>query len=59
MEGTVATFTKLYDAPHFPFRSLSERAYELGLTKVTGLTGEQFLAENKVCRYPLNLVYSY
>ncbi|RYO94241.1 hypothetical protein DL766_002249 [Monosporascus sp. MC13-8B] len=48
MRETVATFLKLYKAPYFPFRSLSERAYELGLTKITGLTGEQFLAENKI-----------
>ena len=47
-DQTIATFLRLYDEPNFPFRSLSERAYELGLTKITGVTGEQFLAENKV-----------
>ncbi|KAI5921921.1 hypothetical protein F4810DRAFT_307853 [Camillea tinctor] len=48
VQETVATFLKLYEAPQFPFRSLSTRAYELGLVKVTGLTGEQFLTENKL-----------
>lgn len=48
MQSTVATFLKLYEEPYFPFRSLSTRAFELDLTKVTGATGEQFLADNGV-----------
>lgn len=44
----VSTFLKLYQAPHFPFRSLTQRVYELGLQGATGVTGEQFLAKNKV-----------
>lgn len=48
MKATVAQFLKLYEAPHFPFRSLTTTAYELGLTKITGLTGEQFLEENNI-----------
>ncbi|KAI0599767.1 hypothetical protein F4775DRAFT_549790 [Biscogniauxia sp. FL1348] len=48
VQETVSTFLKLYEAPQFPFRSLSTRAYELGLVKATGLTGEQFLSENKL-----------
>jgi prenylcysteine oxidase/farnesylcysteine lyase len=48
MQSTVGTFLKLYDEPYFPFRSLSTRAFELDLTKVTGVTGEQFLADNGV-----------
>ncbi|KAI1861499.1 hypothetical protein JX265_009466 [Neoarthrinium moseri] len=44
---TVATFLKLYQEPYFPFRSLTTRAYELGLAKITGVTGQQFLAQNK------------
>ncbi|KXJ90170.1 prenylcysteine oxidase [Microdochium bolleyi] len=44
----VNTFLQLYERPHFPFRSLSARAFELGLTKITGLTAEQFLTENKL-----------
>lgn len=39
---------KLYQSPYFPFRSLSASAYELGLVQITGLTGKQFLAENKL-----------
>ncbi|ETS85460.1 hypothetical protein PFICI_03485 [Pestalotiopsis fici W106-1] len=45
VKETVATFLKLYEAPHFPFRSLTTRVYELGLHKITGLTGQQFLEE--------------
>lgn len=48
MQRTVATFLKLYEEPHFPFRSLSIRAFELGLAKVTGVTGQQFLADNGI-----------
>lgn len=47
-KSTVATFLKLYQEPYFPFRSLSTRAFELGLAKITGSTGEQFLAENGI-----------
>ena len=46
MKGVVSNFAKLYDAPFFPFRSLSERAIDLGLTAVTSMTGEQYLAAN-------------
>ena len=45
---TSAKFMKLYQEPHFPFRSLTTRAYELELTYLTGQTGEQFLSQNKV-----------
>ncbi|PHH85566.1 hypothetical protein CDD83_238 [Cordyceps sp. RAO-2017] len=48
VRAVVANFLRLYDPPFFPFRSLTRRVYELGLHKVTGLTGEQFLAENKI-----------
>ncbi|KAI3395063.1 hypothetical protein diail_1820 [Diaporthe ilicicola] len=48
MQSTVATFLKLYEEPYFPFRSLSTRAFELDLVKVTGVTGEQFLADNGI-----------
>lgn len=52
MKKTVATFLELYEPPMFPFRSLTQRVQELGLDKITGLTGEQFLAENKVISFP-------
>lgn len=48
VQETVGTFLKLYEAPYFPFRSLSTRAYQLGLVKITGLTGLQWLAQNKL-----------
>ncbi|KAI0835886.1 prenylcysteine oxidase [Hypoxylon sp. FL0890] len=48
VQDTIATFLKLYDAPYFPFRSLSTKAFELGLVRITGATGQQFLAENKL-----------
>lgn len=49
VDATVNKFLSLYKAPHFPFRSLTTRAYELELTYTTGQTGAQFLAQNKVC----------
>lgn len=48
VQRTVATFLKLYEEPYFPFRSLSTRAFELDLAKVTGVTGQQFLADNGI-----------
>jgi prenylcysteine oxidase/farnesylcysteine lyase len=48
MKSTVSTFRKLYEYPFFPFKSLSDRALDLDLTSITSLTGEQFLAANKV-----------
>ncbi|KAI1817661.1 prenylcysteine oxidase [Poronia punctata] len=48
VHDTLAVFLKLYDAPFFPFRSLSERAIELDLVKMTGVTGKQFLEANKL-----------
>ncbi|CAF9916784.1 MAG: hypothetical protein ALECFALPRED_010867 [Alectoria fallacina] len=43
MKKTVGAFLKMYDEPHFPFRDLSQTAYDLGLTEATAATGEQFL----------------
>ncbi|KAI1121759.1 prenylcysteine oxidase [Nemania abortiva] len=48
VQGTVATFLKLYEEPFFPFRSLSARAFQLDLAKITGVTGRQFLAANNL-----------
>ncbi len=45
---TVDAFLNMYQEPYFPFRSLSETADELGLTKITGVTGSQFLQANRV-----------
>lgn len=56
VEGVVGDFLKLYEEPWFPFRSLTQRVFELGLGKMTGVTGEQFLEQNKVS---LSLVLDY
>ncbi|KAI0506369.1 prenylcysteine oxidase [Xylaria bambusicola] len=48
VQGTIATFLKLYEEPFFPFRSLSTRAFQLDLIKITGVTGKQFLAANNL-----------
>ncbi|KAL7951399.1 hypothetical protein V8C42DRAFT_7180 [Trichoderma barbatum] len=48
VKEVVGKFLKLYEQPYFPFRSLTARAYELGLVGITALTGEQFLAEHKI-----------
>ncbi|KAH6677448.1 Prenylcysteine lyase-domain-containing protein [Halenospora varia] len=48
MKSTVAKFLKLYEAPFFPFRSLSDRALDLDLIPVTSLTGEQYLTNNSI-----------
>jgi len=48
MQSTVANFRKLYEYPFFPFRSLSDRALDLDLTLLTGVTGQQYLAANNV-----------
>lgn len=52
MKKTVNKFLELYHSPMFPFRSLTQRAYELGLADITGITGEQFLSDNKVSEWP-------
>lgn len=49
VKNVVNIFLKLYEPPYFPFRSLTQRVYELGLERATGVTGEQFLEDNKVC----------
>ncbi|KAG6118566.1 hypothetical protein E4U14_006679 [Claviceps sp. LM454 group G7] len=48
VKRSVATFLQLYEAPLFPFRSLTQRVFELGLVQLTGVTGEEILQENKI-----------
>ncbi|MCJ1286198.1 hypothetical protein MMC26_005543 [Xylographa opegraphella] len=48
MQTVVGNFTKMYDAPNFPFSSLSQTAYDLGLTAVTSETGYDFLTAKGV-----------
>ncbi|KAK2595546.1 hypothetical protein QQS21_006720 [Conoideocrella luteorostrata] len=48
VKSAVGTFLQLYEEPYFPFRSLTQRAFELGLLRLTGVTGEQYLKENNI-----------
>ncbi|TVY16749.1 Farnesylcysteine lyase [Lachnellula arida] len=48
MRSTVSKFRKLYEAPAFPFKSLSDRVLDLDLISVTSLTGEQYLKNNNI-----------
>ena len=48
MKQTVGKFLKMYEAPYFPFRSLSQTAYDLGLTAITAAPGNKFLMENQI-----------
>ena len=44
----VERFLKMYEAPYFPFRSLSRVVDYLDLTTVTAMTGEQLLKEHDI-----------
>lgn len=48
MKKTVGTFLQMYEKPVFPFRSLSETAYDLGLNLITARTGRKFLEDNGI-----------
>ncbi|KAI5205870.1 putative prenylcysteine lyase [Aureobasidium subglaciale] len=48
MKATVGKFLKMYEEPYFPWKSLSQVAYDLGLTDATAFTGEQFLEKNGI-----------
>ncbi|KAB8659320.1 hypothetical protein FH972_026209 [Carpinus fangiana] len=48
MKRVVGQLLTMYDAPIFPFTSLSQAAYDVGLTAVTAATGAQYLRENEV-----------
>ena len=48
MKKTVGAFLRMYDEPYFPFKDLSQTAYDLGLTEATAATGEQFLQANGI-----------
>ncbi|KAL9101960.1 MAG: hypothetical protein Q9163_002848 [Psora crenata] len=48
MKRTVGKFLKMYEAPIFPFRDLSQAVYDVGLTDTTALTGEQLLRRNSI-----------
>ena len=48
MKSTLAKFLTMYDAPVFPWKSLTEVAMQLGLLDATASTGQQFLKDNGV-----------
>ena len=50
--ATISNFLRIYNAPFFPFKSLTQRAQEMGLSAITGVTGEQFLNANNVSPPP-------
>lgn len=52
VDSTVAQFLEIYNAPHFPFKSLTQAAIDLDLVKLTGVTGEQFLEDSGVRSLP-------
>jgi len=47
-QEVVGKFLKMYDAPQFPFKSLSETSFGLGLTELTSATGSGYLAANSI-----------
>ncbi|OJD37979.1 prenylcysteine lyase [Diplodia corticola] len=48
MKKTVGAFLNMYDAPHFPWTSISEIAHELGLVDASAATGAEFLRKNGI-----------
>ena len=57
MKKTVGKFLQMYEAPYFPFRSLTQTVYELGLTEATAATGEEFLEANGIGgKFPQELI---
>lgn len=48
MKQTVGNFLKMYEEPYFPFRDLSQTAYDLGLTEATAATGDEFLRRHSI-----------
>ena len=48
MKRIVGSFLQMYEEPYFPFRSLSQTAYDLGLTAVTSATGDVFLQQHHI-----------
>ncbi|KAF4449749.1 prenylcysteine oxidase/farnesylcysteine lyase [Fusarium austroafricanum] len=48
VDAMIEEFLKLYEAPYFPFKSLSKRAEQTGFTEITGMTGAQLLNESEI-----------
>ena len=50
--ATISNFLRIYNPPFFPFKSLTQRAQEMGLSAIASVTGEQFLNANNVSTSP-------
>nr|RBQ90247.1 hypothetical protein FVER53263_04685 [Fusarium verticillioides] len=48
VDAMVKHFLKIYEAPYFPFKSLTQRAEQLGWNEITSITGEQMLKRNEI-----------
>ncbi|KAL8692793.1 MAG: hypothetical protein Q9224_003887 [Gallowayella concinna] len=48
MKKTVGSFLKMYDGPYFPFKSLTQTAFDLDLLSATAATGQDFLQANYI-----------
>ena len=48
MKETVGKFLDMYEAPVFPWKSLTQAVMEVGLVEATGVTGEQYLKHKGV-----------
>ncbi|GAB7351360.1 hypothetical protein MBLNU459_g2043t1 [Dothideomycetes sp. NU459] len=48
VKATVGPFLKMYEAPVFPWASLNQAVYELGLINATAVTGQQYLKDNGI-----------
>ncbi|KAK5133034.1 hypothetical protein LTR08_008239 [Meristemomyces frigidus] len=48
MRSTTGSFRKMYDAPVFPFASLTQAVEDVGLLSVVSATGEQYMLENGI-----------
>ena len=49
-EATIGKFLAMYNAPLFPFKSLSDAVEAAGLLPAVGSTGEQFLEEHGISK---------
>ncbi|KAL8674292.1 MAG: hypothetical protein Q9168_001285 [Polycauliona sp. 1 TL-2023] len=48
VKKTVGSFLKIYEAPYFPFKSITETAADLDLLSATTVKGQQFLEANGI-----------
>ncbi|KAK2677207.1 Prenylcysteine lyase [Fusarium oxysporum f. sp. vasinfectum] len=48
VDAMIEHFLKLYETPYFPFKSLTQRAEQLGWNEITSITGEQMLKQNEI-----------